>query len=318
MEQSAGNRPLYFFCKAEINRVMMHFCVLRICGILRDFTRDSFNIKIMNSFVYFVIETFQIHLKKPTLDAYWLAGFFEGDGCLSIAKTKKDPLVLSFILRQADPKVLYMVKDFLNCGAVYCDNRGYWTLSIRDKQGLLKVSKLLNGKLVLFKRLQQYKAWVCALNTKYGTNLVPLTTPAVLSMENAWLTGFADAEGSFNILLTKRKHNQKNRLRLRFYLDQAHSFESMKLLQNWLGGTLHSKTKNHKFYHRLMLDSFNKSADLVDYFTKFPPLTTCLKVRFIRYARVYRWYLLKEWQNRLKEIQHLIQLNKRLLKKQMS
>lgn len=269
----------------------------------------------MNFFVYFVSETFQIHLEKPTLDAYWLAGFFEGDGCLSVGKIKKNHPVLSFILRQADPKVLFMVKEFLGCGAVYYDSKGYWTLSIRDKQGLLKVAKLLNGKLVLDKRLKEFETWMCALNTKYGTNLVPVTTPAVLSWQNAWLTGFADAEGGFNILLTKRKHNKKYRLRLRFYLDQAYSLESMKNLQNWLGGSLHSKTKNHESSHRLMLDTFNKSEILVHYFCKFPPLTTCLKVRFIRYARVYRWYYLKEWQNRFKEIIHLIQLNKRLLKK---
>lgn len=270
-------------------------------------------LKIMNSFIYFMSETFQIHLKKTEIDSYWLAGFFEGDGCLSMTKDKNQ-LVLSFILRQADPKVLYKVKTFLGSGSVFCDKEGYWTLCVKDKKGILKVCELLNGKLVLHKRLKQYEAWVQAINTKYGTFFVPILQPSPLSWQNAWLTGFADAEGSFNILLQKRQHNQKTRLRLRFYLDQADSFESMKSLQNWLGGHLHSKTKQHNRYDRLMLDNFNQCQKLVHYFCQFPPLTTCLLVRFIRYARVYRWHVLKEWQSRLKHIQHLIFLNKRLFK----
>jgi hypothetical protein len=44
-------------------------------------------------------------------------------------------------------------------------------------------------------------------------------------------------------------------------------------------------------------------------------LTTPLQVRFIRYARVYRWYVLKEWKTRETSIKHLIYLNKRLEKK---
>lgn len=259
--------------------------------------------------------SFQIHLKSFTLDAYWLAGFFEGDGCLNIYTPKKGPQVLSFILRQADPKVLYKIKDFLGHGSVFCDKEGFWTFTVRNKAGLLKVTELLHGKLILTKRCEQYEHWVTTLNAKYGTSFVAKMPPAVFNWRNAWLTGFADAEGSFNILLNKRKDNGKYRLRLRFYLDQTYNFESMKILQHILGGTLHCKTKSHQQYHRLMVDTFHKGRILLDYFTAFPPQTTCLLVRFIRYARVYRWHELKQWQERVDKIHHLIQLNKRLQKK---
>lgn len=269
----------------------------------------------MNSVESFYPKTFIIHLKKPVLDAYWLAGFFEGNGCLNIAYPTPKQFILSFVLCQADPKVLYKVKSFLGFGSIDCHPKGYWTYSIRNKEGLLKVATLLNGKLVFTKHLEQYESWVKALNKKYNTSLVVIKKPAMLSWKNSWFTGFADAEGSFNILLNKGPDNQPYRLRLRFYVDQAHSLESMKNLQAWLGGTLHAKTKNQLCYQRLMLDTFHKSPKLIDYFSHFPPLTTWLMVRFIRYARVYRWYLLKQWKDRLKEIQHLIQLNKKLIKK---
>lgn len=268
----------------------------------------------MNFSLCIYSKAYQIVLKKPELDFYWLVGFFEGDGCLSVFITKQNHYSLSFILRQADPKVLYKVKTFLGCGSVYKDKQGYWTYSVRNKEGLLKVAEILNGKLVLTKRLDQYKIWVEALNQKYKTSLVPLTSPATPSWNNAWLTGFADAEGSFNILLNVRKDSGKQRLRLRFYLDQSYSLESMQALNHWLGGSLHFKQKNKKKSSRLIVDTFNKAALLIHYFSTFPPLTTCLFVRFIRYARVYQWYVTNQWKPRLTNIQHLILLNKRLQK----
>nr|YP_009944736.1 LAGLIDADG-2 homing endonuclease [Ankistrodesmus falcatus]QMS48905.1 LAGLIDADG-2 homing endonuclease [Ankistrodesmus falcatus] len=269
----------------------------------------------MHFFVCILSQTFPLVLKKPAVDEYWLVGFFEADGCLSVFNNKQKQVSLSFILRQADPKVLYQVKSFLGCGSVYMDKQGYWTYCVRNKEGLLKIVEILNGKLVFTKGLKQYKTWVEAFNQKYKTSLVPVTTPATLSWNNAWLTGFADAEGSFNIMLGVRKDTCQPRLRLRFYLDQSYSLESMQVVQDWLGGSLHCKQTKNKNHHRLMVDTFNKSTLLVDYFSKFPPLTTCLFVRFIRYARVYQWYVTNQWKKRLENIQHLILLNKRLQKK---
>lgn len=268
----------------------------------------------MNAFDVSNSKSFQVHLKKPNIDAYWLSGFFEGEGCLSIAVPKQGTYILSFILRQADPKVLYKVKTFLGSGSVCIDNKGYWTLSVKDKAGLYKVACLLNGKLVLQKHIVKFENWIQVFNAKYGTSLVVVNTPASLSWQNAWLTGFADAGGSFNIMLYRRKDNIRLRLRLRFYLDQSYSLCSMETLQSWLGGHLHAKTKNQQQYHRLILDTFNQCDKLVKYFSQYPPLTTCLMVRFIRYARVYHWYVHKQWQDRVKQITHLILLNKRLQK----
>lgn len=188
-------------------------------------------------------------------------------------------------------------------------------MNIRSQKGLLKVIALLNGKLILKKRISTFQKWVEVYNLKYGTSFVSIATPAKLSWESAWLCGFADAEGSFNIQLLSCKDNSKDRLRLRFYLDQSHDFESMQILHAWLGGNLHKKAGKEGDHYRLMVDAMCQVPNLVDYFCKFPPLTTTLFVRFIRYTRVYRWYKLKEWKNRKNNIQHLIVLNKRLKKK---
>lgn len=250
--------------------------------------------------------------KPVELTPEWIVGFFEGDGCLNFYKKQQS---FSFILRQADPKVLYKIKSFFQLGSVFQDSKGYWTYSIRSKQGLEKVLNLLNGKLVLKKRQVQFQQWVLNYNQVNGTNHVPQNTAASFSWDSAWFCGFADAEGSFNIQLQVRKDSGRDRLRLRFYVDQAYSKECLILLQKFYGGTLGAKSKSHQHYHRLMFDTWKKAPEIIQYFLKFPPLTTCLYVRFLRYVRVYNWYISGDWLQKKPKILHLIQLNKRLEKK---
>ncbi len=257
----------------------------------------------------------QFHFKSPKISNDWIVGFFEGDGCLNIFYDEKKNPVLSFLIRQADPKMLFKIKKHLGFGSVYSDSKGYWTLRIRNQKGLLKVITLLNGRLFLKKRISSFQKWVEVYNLKYGTSFVPSQIPAKFSWESAWFCGFADAEGSFNIQLLSRKDNNRDRLRLRFYLDQRNDVESMQILHTWLGGNLHKKAGKQGDHYRLMIDRINRVPILIYYFCKFPPLTTPLFVRFIRYIRVFRWYKLKEWKRRKENILHLITLNKRLKKK---
>ena len=63
---------------------------------------------------------------------------------------------------------------------------------------------------------------------------------------------------------------------------------------------------------RFKVDSFTNCHVVSAYFHKYNPQTTKLFVRFIRFNRVLNWVDKGEWQSRIKEIKHLIELNKRL------
>ena len=252
------------------------------------------------------------------LDIYWMVGFIEGDGCFNGSKDKYGRTVLSLIVRQADPLVLYKLKKHFSFGSVYQDKDGYWTWCVRGPVPLQTLIKLLNGRLVLKKRLKQFIPWMMLYNQKHGTSFVPQTVPAPVTLKNAWLTGFADAEGSFSIFLSRRKDTGTDRLRIRFYLDQADALDTLKVIQKELGGTLILRRgKKGNMCHRLMVDTWKKSHEVMAYFTQFPPLSTTLFVRWIRYGRVYRWYVSKEWVHKKAQILHLITLNQRLKKKKL-
>ena len=141
-----------------------------------------------------------LHLNKKIIDDYWLTGFFEGDGCLTSYTNVNGVVDYTFVLTQKNPQILYKVQKYLGTGSIHISKEGDAYLRVRNKEGLLKIAELLNGKLVLKKRIEQYTEWVNGLNKKYGKSLVPIMEPASLSWGNAWLTGFGDADGSFNIL----------------------------------------------------------------------------------------------------------------------
>ena len=255
--------------------------------------------------------------KKVYLTNEWIVGFTEGDGCFSVYDGPWG-YECSFILRQADPKVFYKLKKYWGFGSINMDAEGYWTFSVRSQKDLFKIIHFFNGKLVLCKRIHQFEKWVVAYNSRNGTRIVPILIPAPFSWKNAWLTGFADADGSFGLLLQNRTDSDNQRLRIRFYLDQANAHECLKTIQAHIGGTISKKMKNGEKidkYDRLMVDTYNKAKPLIEYFNAFPPLTTILMVRFMRYKQVYHWHQNKEWKSKIPEINHLICLNKRLTKK---
>jgi hypothetical protein len=49
------------------------------------------------------------------LDSFWVVGFVEGDGCFTYSQSS-GPI---FIVRQADPQVLYKLQSFFGFGSFF-------------------------------------------------------------------------------------------------------------------------------------------------------------------------------------------------------
>ena len=254
-------------------------------------------------------------MNSSLLDVYWVVGFLEGDGCFCVGKDGPQREVLSIVVRQADPQILFKLKKQFGFGSVFIAEDESWSWCVRGPGPLLTLMKLLNGRLFFQKRLHQFTKFVEAYNQKYGISLVCQTKTAKVNLDNAWLAGFADAEGSFSLRLFCRKDNGQDRLRIRFYVDQANALEDLKDLQKVLGGTLVRRKTSGLECHRLMVDTWKCAHGLVSYFSRFNPETRTLKVRWIRYCRVYGWYVNGEWSAKKEKIHHLITLNRRLRKK---
>jgi hypothetical protein len=100
-------------------------------------------------------------------------------------------------------------------------------------------------------------------------------------------------------------------------LDQANRLNCLKLIQSCIGGTLLDRSKYAPNTFRLIVDTFNKTPALINYFDLFKPQTTKLFVGYIRYKRIYNLWL--NHPGKLDEIKpqinKTIEMNKKLLKR---
>ena len=125
----------------------------------------------------------------------WFIGFTEGDGAILESKGK-----LSFVIGQKDVGVLYHIQEVLGFGKVNVfSDKEHGRYVVWDSKHIALLIHLLNGNLV-FK----------------------------LPLNSAWLAGFTDAEGCFNVHITKRPTQKIGfRTKLRFILDQQFSKEGL-------------------------------------------------------------------------------------------
>lgn len=228
----------------------------------------------------------------------WFIGFTEGDG--SLMGYTKDHNIVSYVLTQKEIKIIDEIYNKLKLGHTkhfYTPSGEYKfsRLIIGDKNQIFLLYLLFNGNLHLEHRIDQLINWYNILSimpkfdiTKYYFNSIPkpITTPMKVTLEDAWLSGFTDAEGCFNIENSK----DKKYLRLHFILDQKEEKDLLnyiKVLFN-KGSVNYRKTKNGGMY-RLVISYSNIDFSLflfINYFHNFK-LKTNKKITY------------KKWMNKL-------------------
>ena len=182
-------------------------------GIAADVTRENDNISDL-SFVKFnklYFEKFNTHLDPNWLG--WFVGFAEGDGYLGINEN-----ILVFVLTQKESKILYEIRDILNFGYVKEFDK-FSRFIVRDQSHVFLLFHLFNGNLHIKHKIGQLVEWSKLFNTKNMENpalpwegwilgsasnpLEVITEPVKLSLNNSWLSVFVDAEGGFNVYVSK-------------------------------------------------------------------------------------------------------------------
>ena len=115
-----------------------------------------------------------------------------------------------------------------------------------------------------------------------------------LTLNSAWLAGFTDAEGCFNVNIVPRLASVVGfRTTLRFVLDQQFEREILLLIASLLGtGHVSCRASTNKVY-RLTVDSFKHLPSLIFYFSNFP-LKSHKKISFENWCVIYTKMLNKE------------------------
>ena len=209
----------------------------------------------------------------------WFIGFSEGDGAFLREKNTRG----RFVLTQKETAILDHIQKTLGIGRV----RHFPHFSrylVDDKKSIEILIALFNGNLVLDKRKIQFKKWLDMFNCpEVNNNALPLVT-------NAWLSGFIDAEGCFNVTLFKRKAMLLGyQVKLRFMIDQKDSLDNMLFIKDQLNLFLtHRKLKKGSIgsMHRIETNSFVKLPFIINYINKYN-LKTKKQQSFNKWVTVY-------------------------------
>ena len=220
----------------------------------------------------------------------WFIGFVEGDGSFIINKDG----YLEFRITQSskDAQILFMIKKELGFGVVRVQDskRDTHCYRVRDKNNLLKLISIFNGNIFIGSRKEQFKLWLNAFNFKYKENILYLDKEFEPSLNDAWLSGFTDAEGCFTCSVYDNKSNTAKLVRLRYILSQKGNSENMDYLANLLGGKNHF-VKSYSGYNVTV--NTTKLSPILQYFS-FYPLKTKKYITYFNWVKIYKLVINKK------------------------
>lgn len=251
----------------------------------------------------------------------WFIGFAEGDSSFTMDSGAKR---LYFVIRQKDPKVLFCIKSYLGFGSLTLAGDGYWNYTVSAQKHILILINIFNGNLVLEKRNNQFINWLNAYNLWFSLSnpINYLGKGTFMGLDNAWLCGFTDSDGSFGFKLTrdsKRKHGY--RVRVYWYIEQSYAQADLEHMRNVLGfGYIEPKIITKTSFqpsipgnaYRFQTQSVKDCVLLLDYFLLYKPIHPSRAIRFIRWKRVVNWCNNLTWSEHLPQIKSMVLLNKNL------
>lgn len=276
---------------------------LNLLGFFRDYTPEF--ICCLN--LPFVLEG-GANSKTLSNFSYYLTGLIEGDGTIIVPKTersKKGKLnypSIQIVFHLKDLPLALLIQKNLGHGSI-SRKKGVnaYILSINSFEGLLLIVHLINGKLRTpkFYTFQSLIDWLNNKRRGENLNLKIKELDNSSLMNNAWLSGFIDADGHFSVRstmtsrypkleckfeLSQRQTDHNNRNNLYFLEDIA------KCLLSVVKSIRMDKTNPQ---YRIRTTSLKANIALENYL-KFYPLFGKKYLDYIDWLEVLKFFKLSE------------------------
>lgn len=220
----------------------------------------------------------------------------------------------SITFADIDYKLALKLKEILGGTIRHKSDNHAYVLTIASVKGLSNVASLMNG-LLRTPKIDKFHALIKWLNSNTDTNypILPVDTSSIL--QNAWLSGFFDADGSFDVRLRHKKGDGsgKNRVEIRIRLEQRMtdpqtglSYGSiMQLIAFALNVKLNTSIHNvDKQYYIITSTSPEKLSIFVNYLTHFP-LFSSKYINYLVWLEVYN--LMRNNKHNTKDERDIIQ-----------
>lgn len=237
----------------------------------------------------------------------WFVGFAEGDGALLTHGGRPQ-----FVLTQKEGSILEHIKNVLGFGTVRTISSPsgggtiYYRYIVGDIKGVMLLALIFNGNLAIPHRVTQLRKWLDDINNRLknpDSSIFELCSPIVLitslflpSLNDGWISGFTDAEGTFNVNISKRGNTPPcgvtgYRIQLRFCLDQKIAVDLLGHIRDIFGYGAVILRKKDMF--RYYCDTFVGLGLICRYFASFP-LKTKKATSLANWLKVYEMVLNKE------------------------
>jgi hypothetical protein len=256
-------------------------------------------------------------LRKPSKFGPYLAGLFEGDGHIWVPTTthapsgKKYTPHFSITFAEVDYPLVVILKLLIGGSIRHKVENHAYVLTIASIAELVKVIYLINGHLRTPKiaKFNEMINWInkstaspgAGLGASAGYCIPTFTVDRSDIFGNAWLAGFIEADGSFDIRVSQTSTSIKNRVSARLRLEQrkidpvtnASYSDIMSVIATRLGITLSSSTHNGCVeYFLISATSAKARANIVSYFTMFP-LFSSKRLNYLDWLTIHNMILNK-------------------------
>lgn len=160
-----------------------------------------------------------------------------------------------------------------------------------NKQGTIKIAKLINGKLRTDK-IDSFNNYILNhLNKELDVPLVIQEKDTSSLKRGYWLAGFSDANGSFQIKIISRKDRKQGyEIRLKLQFDQKTKF-ILDLIKEEFAGYLGYRKTQATYY--FATTSFSSAKEVINYFDHYNLLSS-KHVNYLKWRKVYRMIQSKE------------------------
>mgnify|MGYP004510140179 FL=1 len=184
LENLRGHTPKYFCCNLE-------FLTFPLCTTLRSIHTDNNNKNLNKS-----------------LFSYYLTGLIEGDGTIITPKTLRTPKgtlnypAIQVVFHLKDLPLALLIQKELGVGSL-SRKKGVdaYILTINSYKGILLVISLINGNMRTPK-IHSLNALIDFLNKTKETSIEKHSVSIEPLESNPWLSGFIEADASFQVRTT--------------------------------------------------------------------------------------------------------------------
>jgi len=145
-----------------------------------------------------------------------------------------------------------------------------------------KVINLINGKIRTENKFNQInKNILIHKNYLEFSKTINLNLNISKNLENHWLSGFTDADGSFQIKIINRKN--RTEVRLNFQIDKKKD-KILILIKEYLGGNIGYRKSLDTYYYGST--SFGSAKKVINYFDHYHLLSS-KHINYLKWRKTY-------------------------------